>query len=63
MPTTREVTIPTEAEAAASGIDTVESIRAALVNLRTEAMKDWPDRIGETLVLSHALWWLSHLEQ
>lgn len=55
--------MPTEAEAAASGIDTVNSVRQALINLRSEAMNDWPDRIGETLVLSHALWWLSHLEQ
>lgn len=47
-------------------IDSTESIRQGLIDLRNECFKQWPEAIPETVLLSHAislLWYLMELEK
>lgn len=47
----------TDAEANASGIETRENIRAALIELRGQKLDT--AEFGEAVLLSHAIWWLA----
>jgi len=69
MPNTRQVDIPTIAEAHAHGIDSPDIVWEALGELRAKTFPFWSDvklrgeAIDATLILSHAAWWLSHLKE
>jgi hypothetical protein len=54
--------VPTIAEAHSDGIDSPESLWQALVDMRDASMKLWPEGIETTLILTHTIWWMSHLK-
>jgi len=44
-------------------VDTVESVRQGLIDLRGTSFKHWPDAINATVLLSHAIALLGYLAE
>lgn len=55
--------LASDAEAAAAGIDALNSIRQDLIDLRSSAMTVNPPPWHHILLLSHAIWWLAAAEE
>ena|SRR5215472_10473471 len=45
------------------GIDNLDNIRQGLINWRNVLLGHFPDEIAHTLLLSHAIWWLSKFQE
>lgn len=42
-----------------AGVDSKSVVREALIEMRDRLFSGWPDTIGDTLIATHAIWWLS----
>lgn len=43
-------------------VDGLDVIRKAMIERRAEAFKHWPEAIGDTVLFSHAIAWLSYTQ-